>query len=790
MSSIFAFLSINATIVTYIFVGFIIAAFLFYLVQAFKINRLYKKIEKANAQDAPMDYLTGRRFEKIKDLYKRSININTNTGLKTNIPSSNFFSEFNVCKASFINLRTLDSASGTLVGLGLLGTFLGLTLGINGFDSSTAENIKNSINGLLGGMGTAFVTSLVGMFLSMLYTSFDKYWRYKLSKHLYDLTEKLDSTYYIDDVEYFTQKNQSSIIGLTNSFTQLITNQTLKIEQAISTITNGITAINEKIEYRTSDGDIVPVAYAVREIMNENIEQTKALKAFSTDLAVDLQNVMDAAFESNVSGKIIPLMQSVERTTQNIIQHIDGVAEKVAAPATDMIQNVVSELKDSMSSIVEDFKSGISNTASNELESWAQQLGSATQLLASFPQNLDNITTTLQLTINEVKSAISEISSTSASTSSIAMQQMQEQITFATSAISASIAEVKEVMNGISNTSQEQNTHMVNTLMETTERMSSYMNDTMHNMSSSIQNSISTITNDVHKEQTALIDEVKSAVLEISNTSASTSSKAMQQMQEQITFATAALGTSITDVKEVMSGISNTSQEQTVHMVNQLMETTERMSSYMKESMQNMSSSMQNTMSTITSDVHQKQSALIGLQEDTINQTKLLLEAFNKGLERLAQMNEYITDTMNTFQQAQGHITGSTAHLQNIANDMKQATQLFNSSQKEYTTSIQEAQRNSQLGIENIISVLKNTGEMSQDYVEKFDIIKRGISDIFAQIQTGITEYSKTVKASTQSYLDRYSTSLTDTTDALQSTISHQGELIDMLVEALNSHKK
>jgi methyl-accepting chemotaxis protein len=414
------------------------------------------------------------------------------------------------------------------------------------------------------------------------------------------------------------------------------------------------------------------------------LEQTRALKSFSTDLAVDLQNVMDAAFESNVSGKIIPLMQSVERTTQSIIQHIDGVADKVAAPATDMIQNVVSDLKDSMSSIVEDFKSGISNSASNELEAWAQQLGSATQLLASFPQNLDNITTTLQLTIDEVKSAVSEISSTSANTSSTAMQQMQEQITFATSAISASIAEVKEVMNGISSTSQEQNSHMVNKLMETTEKMSSYMNETMQSMSSSIQTSMSSITNDVH----------------------------------------------------------------------------------------------------------QKQSSLIALQEDTISQTKGLLETFINGLERLEKMNEYISNTMNMFQQAQGQITGSTAHLQNITNDMKQATQLFSSSQREYTTSIQEAQRNSQQGIETIISVMKDTGEMSQEYVDKFDIIKRGISDIFAQIQSGITEYSKTVKASTQTYLDKYSTSLTDTTDALQSTISHQSEVVEMLVEALNSHKK
>jgi hypothetical protein len=201
----------------------------------------------------------------------------------------------------------------------------------------------------------------------------------------------------------------------------------------------------------------------------------------------------------------------------------------------------------------------------------------------------------------------------------------------------------------------------------------------------------------------------------------------MQHMQEQITFATSAISASIAEVKEVMNGISSTSQEQNSHMVNKLMETTEKMSSYMNETMQSMSSSIQTSMSSITNDVHQKQSSLIALQEDTISQTKGLLETFINGLERLEKMNEYISNTMNMFQQAQGQITGSTAHLQNITNDMKQATQLFSNSQREYTISIQEAQRNSQQGIETIISVMKDTGEMSQEYVDKFDIIKRGI---------------------------------------------------------------
>lgn len=74
----------------------------------------------------------------------------------------------------------LDTAAGTLVGLGLLGTFLGLTLGIKGFDSSNTERINESIQGLLAGMGTAFLTSLLGMTFSILFTAADKALRHRL----------------------------------------------------------------------------------------------------------------------------------------------------------------------------------------------------------------------------------------------------------------------------------------------------------------------------------------------------------------------------------------------------------------------------------------------------------------------------------------------------------------------------------------------------------------------------------------------------------------------------------
>jgi hypothetical protein len=101
-----------------------------------------------------------------------------------------------------------------------------------------------------------------------------------------------------------------------------------------------------------------------------------------------------------------------------------------------------------------------------------------------------------------------------------------------------------------------------------------------------------------------------------------------------------------------------------------------------------------------------------------------------------------------------------------------------------------EMQHNSQHHIEEIIQLINNSGKMSQDYVEKFEIIKEGIGSIFAQIQSGLTEYSRTVQATTQKYLEQYSVSLTSTTDALSSTIQQQTEVVEMLVDSLNSRKR
>lgn len=648
----------------------IIIVFLLFCKEEYKLYNIKEAIKKLLNNDNILDSLKGTKIAPLAETYSKTINIEAHDGKKSNIPASEYINDYSVCKYNKLNLRMLDTAAGTLVGLGLLGTFFGLTLGIKGFDSSNTERINESIQGLLAGMGTAFLTSLLGMTFSILFTAADKALRHRLYKDVKELTDKLDSEYYVDDL-VLANINQQNIV---NQLYKALKND---LQQQASEIAN-------KLTYTNAEGKNVTIGNAIREILTENTKQSKALMSFSTDLAMELNQGFDETLSRQMQQKIVPLMESVDATTKAVVEHIDKMADTVSSPATDMMQSVVDELKQSMQSLINEFSTGLSSSATSELENLAIQLGTATQAMADFPKNMENISATLQVTIEEVKHAISEISNTSANANSTAMQQMQEQITYATGAISNAITEVKEVMSGISQSSQEQSNQMVSKLADAAEKMGSFLTGTISTLSNSVQQSVKGITDDINSKQTDLI----------------------------------------------------------------------------------------------------------ALQEDTTSQTKKLLENFNVGLERLEKMNEYVTGTMNGFKQAQGEITVSTSNLRTISSDMKLATELFNKGQNDYAARLAQLQTASQKGIDQVTEMLKNSGQLSDEYVQKFDLIKQGLGSIFSQLQSGLTEYSRTVKDTTDKYLASYTSSLTQTTGALASTIERQNEVTEMLTDTISRYKK
>lgn len=119
---------------------------------------------------------------------------------KTFENSFKYFNDQNILH-QYLNLRFWYAVPGILVGFGILGTFVGLTIGITEFNINTTDNIKKSIQTLLSGMGTAFVSSVWGMLLSIVFSVSEKSLFKDISRLTKALTEILDNSYHLNKTD-------------------------------------------------------------------------------------------------------------------------------------------------------------------------------------------------------------------------------------------------------------------------------------------------------------------------------------------------------------------------------------------------------------------------------------------------------------------------------------------------------------------------------------------------------------------------------------------------------------
>lgn len=366
-----------ATLIVSIVIGI---ASLYYAYEIIKLYNAFRLLNRASKNVEPLKILSGTRLLHLVSSYERTINLHVGETLKSNIPASEYFNSKKVSEIYNVNLRALDAASGSLVGIGLFGTFLGLTLGLHNFDSNTSESIQNSIQTLLDGMKTAFGTSLAGMFASLLFTFFDKPIRNRYANALRTLTDKLDSMYYIDDTE--------------------LLNRSLQDES--STLRNEITSLRKMITYVNEDGYEVTMGNAIRELLINSHQQTKTLSSFDTDLSTALNNVLGDTMSSKFKELLLPQMDIM-------IKHIDQMADTVVKPSNDLMTTVATELRDTMVRVVEEFKQRVEETTARHLDTLSQSLDSATLVMDSLPENVNNATASLQKVIHQMQESMSKL---------------------------------------------------------------------------------------------------------------------------------------------------------------------------------------------------------------------------------------------------------------------------------------------------------------------------------------------------------------------------------------------
>lgn len=114
--------------------------------------------------------------------------------IRATAPSANFFSEQQLVDIP-LNTEFFKHLPGILTGLGIIGTFYGLMIGLNHFDPSTPEQVSSSVNNLLHDVLYAFLGSAFAIAFSIIITWLEKFYLAKCYKQLEKFTAALDSLY-------------------------------------------------------------------------------------------------------------------------------------------------------------------------------------------------------------------------------------------------------------------------------------------------------------------------------------------------------------------------------------------------------------------------------------------------------------------------------------------------------------------------------------------------------------------------------------------------------------------
>jgi ABC-type transporter Mla subunit MlaD len=275
--------------------------------------------------------------------------------------------------------KKIESIPGFLISGGILGTFIGLVYGLMGLD--IGEALQSSITTLLAGVSIAFVSSLIGISLSIVWSSLDRfYFAPKLEQEADTLMNLFSSI--------FPQESDDSYLK------QLLQLQKEQVDSFKTLVTD--TLIPDLIEglKEAMHQSVVPHLERNAEAMDKMIErsaeqQMESLKGMSKEFLENLNKSTGEYFAQlgETLAKAIEWSQQVHDKASSLIDRIVENAE-TQFKLSEQLQ-VLSESFDEYTESLSRFQFEMNSTI-NELQDVGNHLSSLqSQAAASFAATME-----------------------------------------------------------------------------------------------------------------------------------------------------------------------------------------------------------------------------------------------------------------------------------------------------------------------------------------------------------------------------------------------------------------
>ena len=289
--------------------------------------------------------------------------------IRATAPSASFFSEQQLVDIP-LNTEFFKHLPGILTGMGIIGTFYGLMIGLNHFDPSTPEQVSSSVNNLLRDVLYAFLGSAFAIFASILVTWLEKLSIAKCYKYLEKFTAALDSLYdsgvgeeYLASLVKSSNENATQARHLKESLVTDLRDMLLHLAES-QKVENERLANTLSATYRESGSHFADqVSGAIENSLKSPLDKIAgAVQTASGDQSGMVQNMLqdvltafmaklDTTFGqqftnlNEMMGQTVGAIQTMQTGFATLLQDMRQVSDDSRQGSAQLIEQLLSEMK-------------------------------------------------------------------------------------------------------------------------------------------------------------------------------------------------------------------------------------------------------------------------------------------------------------------------------------------------------------------------------------------------------------------------------------------------------------
>ena len=299
--------------------------------------------------------------------------------------------------------------AGTFTGIGILGTFIGLTIGLAGVDTSSTGALSSSISGLLGGMSTAFVTSIFGIVSAIVFGVWHSQNMKRFGDAVSRFTDALDQVFIRKSVEEILLEELAESRAQRAAMEQLSTDMAISICDHLPDV---LDQLAEKMD-SAMKGNLDTMLAGLSERQDKQTEQLMQISSNTNSLVIGGFDQLGDVLKKGVGQGAEELGNSLKNLSFDIASLAEGIRDildRSTKASSEANQKTLDALNEAISKMNETME-GMANKQTEETDKNIQRM---TALMEEMKTTMKDIFDEMSASAKEQRTEIGEIAKDSA----------------------------------------------------------------------------------------------------------------------------------------------------------------------------------------------------------------------------------------------------------------------------------------------------------------------------------------------------------------------------------------